>query len=189
MTAWNDDGVSTPPHRSVLSHALPATAREVEEFVAAGGWDQQPQLFALVATATLLASQPELAGQLDAQAALTPVAQEAFPDGELDAALAAIEWPDSVAGCALAQEIVILPPAAEADLGQLPDDPAQARHAAAGHPQRREARLVAAVLRDGVGACVLRLRAGCSADQRSDELVEDPQLAPNLLRALLATLR
>jgi hypothetical protein len=48
---------------------------------------------------------------------------------------------------------------------------------------------VAAVLRDGVGACVLRLRASSGTDQRCDELVEDPQLAPNLLRALLATLR
>ncbi|HYZ35359.1 MAG TPA: PPA1309 family protein [Pseudonocardiaceae bacterium] len=181
--------MSTPPPPSGLSHALPATAREVEQFVAAAGWDQQPQLFALVATATLLASQPELAGQLDMRAALTPVAQEGFPEGELDAALAGIAWPDSVAGCALAQEIVILPPAAEADLGGLLDDPAQARRAAAGHPQRREARLVAAVLRDGVGACVLRLRASSGTDQRCDELVEDPQLAPNLLRALLATLR
>jgi len=181
--------MSTPPHPSVLSRALPATAREVEEFVAAAGWDQQPQLFALVATTTLLARQPDLAGQVNAQAALTPVAQDAFPEGELDAALAGIEWPDSVAGCALAQEILILPPAAEADLGKLPDDPAQARRAAAAHPQRREARLVAAVLRDGVGACVLRLRASSATDQRCDELVEDPQLAPNLLRALLATLR
>jgi hypothetical protein len=185
----DDDQMSTPPHPSVLSRALPATAREVEEFVAAAGWDQQPQLFALVATATLLARQPDLAGQVNAQAALTPVAQDAFPEGELDAALAGIEWPDSVAGCALAQEILILPPAAEADLGKLPDDPAQARRAAAEHPQRREARLVAAVLRDGVGACVLRLRASSATDQRCDELVEDPQLAPNLLRALLATLR
>jgi hypothetical protein len=181
--------VSTPPpYPSALSLALPATAREVEQFVAAAGWDQQPQLFALVATATLLDSQPDLADRLDARAALTPVAQDALPEGELDAALAAIEWPDSVAGCALAQEIVILPLAAEADLGELPDDPAQARRAAAGHPQRREGRLVAAVLRDGVGACVLRLRASSGADQRGDELVEDPQLAPNLLRALLATL-
>lgn len=185
-----DDGrVSTPPqHPSALSHALPATAREVEEFVATSGWDQQPQLFALVATQTLLASQPELASQLDAQAALTPVAQDTLPEGELDAALAGIEWPDSVAGCALAQEIVVLPPAAEADLGELPADPTQARHAAVGHPQRREGRLVAAVLRDGVGACVLRLRADSGADQCCDELVENPQLAPNLLRALLATL-
>jgi hypothetical protein len=181
--------VSTPsPQPSALSQALPTTAREVEEFVATAGWDQPPQLFALVATATLLASQPELADQLDGQVPLTPVAQDALPEGELDAALAGIEWPDSVAGCALAQEIVVLPPTAEADLGELPDDPAQARRAAAEHPQRREGRLVAAVLRDGFGACVLRLRAA-DTDQPCDELVEDPQLAPNLLRALLATLR
>jgi hypothetical protein len=186
-----DDGrMSEPqPTASMLSQALPATAREVEEFVAGGGWDQQPQLFALVATATLLASQPELADQLDAQTVLTPVTQEALPAGELDAALASIEWPDSVAGCALAQEIVVLPPEAEARLGELPDDPAQARRVAARHPQRREARLVAAVLRDGVGACVLRLRANSGDDQEHEEIVQDPQLAPNLLRALLATLR
>ena len=176
------------PFPSTLSRALPATAREVEEFVAAAGWDQRPQLFALVATATLLASQPELADRLDAQAPLTPVAQDALPEGELDAALAGIQWPDSVAGCALAQEIVVLPPEAEAGLGGLPEDPAQARRAAAGHPRRREGRLVAAVLRDGVGACVLRLRANSGDDQGREVVVEDPQLAPNLLHALLATL-
>jgi hypothetical protein len=182
--------VSEPkPYPSLLSQALAAIAREVEEFVAASGWDQQPQLFALVATQALLASQPELTDQLDADAALTPVAQEALPEGELDAALASIEWPDAVAGCALAQEIVVLPPAAQAGLGELPDDPAQARWIVAGHPQRREGRLVAAVLRDGVGACVLRLRADSGNDQGCDELVEDPQLAPNLIRALLETLR
>ncbi|HET9256521.1 MAG TPA: PPA1309 family protein [Pseudonocardiaceae bacterium] len=181
--------MSTPPqYPSTLSHALPATAREVEEFVASAGWDQQPRLFALVATATLLSWQPELADQLDPRAALTPVAQDALPEGELDAALAGIEWPDSVAGCALAQEIVVLPPGAGADLGALPEDPARARSAVAGHPRRREARLVAAVLRDGAGACVLRLRPGSGAQEPRDELVEDPQLAPNLLRALLATL-
>lgn len=177
-----------PPPLSVLSQALPAAAREVEEFVAAAGWDQQPQLFALVPTPTLLASQPDLAGHLDTQAALTPVAQEALPQGELDAALAGIEWPDAVAGCALAQEIVMLPPEAAAGLGVLPDDPVAARRAATGHPQRREGRLVAAVLREGVGACVLRLRAD-GGNGGPEELVEDPQLAPNLLRALLETLR
>ena len=187
----NDGRMSKQHYPSALSQALPATAREVEQFVAAAGWDQQPQLFALVATATLLDRQPELADQLDSQAVLTPIAQDSLPEGELDAALAGIEWPASVAGCALAQEIVILPPTAEADLGELPKDPAQARRAAAEHPQRREGRLVAAVLRDGVGACVLRLRADSGIednDQRCEELVEDPQLAPNLLRALLATL-
>ncbi len=82
----------------------------------------------------------------------------------------------------------MLPPEAEAALGELPDDPVQARRAAAGHPQRREGRLVAAVLRDGLGACVLRLRATPEGDQGVDEVVENPQLAPNLLDALLATL-
>ncbi|MGH3909691.1 MAG: PPA1309 family protein [Pseudonocardiaceae bacterium] len=177
------------PYLSDFSRALPATAREVEEFVAAAGWDQQPQLFALVPTPTLLASQPDLASQLDSEAALTPVAQESLPEGELDAALAGIEWPEAVAGCALAQEIVVLPPGAEAGLGELPDDPVQARRAAADHPERREGRLVAAVLREGVGACVLRLRASSGNGDEQEELLEDPQLAPNLLRALLATLR
>ena len=187
---WDDGRVSQPqPSQSALSQALPATAREIEDFVAAAGWDQQPQLFALVATMTLLAGQPELADQLDAQTPLTPVAQDALPEGELDVALAGLEWPDSVAGCALAQEIVVLPPEAEAGLADLPDDPAQARRVAAGHPQRREGRLVAAVLRDGVGACVLRLRADSATGQGCEEVVEDPQLAPNLLQALLATLR
>jgi hypothetical protein len=181
--------VSEPPEfLSALSHALPATVREVEEFVAAAGWDQQPQLFALVATATLVASQPELADQLDTKAPLTPVAQDVLPEGDLDAALAGIEWPDSVAGCALAQEILVLPPEAQVSLGELPGDPADARRIAAGHPQRREGRLVAAVLRDGVGACVLRMRAGSGDDQGVDQVLEDPQLAPNLIHALLATL-
>jgi hypothetical protein len=182
--------VSEPqPYPPALSEFLPAAAREIEEFVAAAGWDQQPQLFALVATATLLASQPELADQLDTQTPLTPVAQDTLPEGELDAALAGIEWPESVAGCALVQEIVVLPPEAEAGLGELPEDPAQARRAASGHPQRREGRLVAAVLRDGGGACVLRLRADSGDDEGCEDLVEDPQLTPNLLRALRATLR
>lgn len=176
------------PFLSKLSQALPATVREVEQFVATAGWDQQPQLFALVPTPTLLASQPSLAGQLDTDAALTPVAQEALPEGELDTALAGIEWPEAVAGCALAQEIVVLPPGAEAGLGDLPADPAEARRAAADHPKRREGRLVAAVLREGAGACVLRLRAADGTDPEQEELVEDPTLAPNLLRALLATL-
>ena len=93
--------------------ALPAVAREVEEFVSTAGWNQPPQLFALVPTADLLAQQPELAGQLDPVASpLTPIAQDALPSDELDKALAGIVWPDVVHGCALAQEIVVLPPEA-----------------------------------------------------------------------------
>src|SRR2546421_741844 len=85
-----------------------ALAREIEDFVAAGGWDQPPQLFALVPTAALLDEQPE-------------------------------------------------------------------------------PRLVAAVLREGERACVMRLR-GIGTDETVDEIVESPDLAPNLVEALKATL-
>jgi hypothetical protein len=79
-------------------------------------------------------------------------------------ALARIAWPPPVAGCALGQEILIVPPSGD-----------QAS-------ERREARLVVAVLRDGTSAAVLRLRGA------DDDLLTGPDLAPNLVRALLTTL-
>lgn len=167
--------------------SLSAVAREVEEFVSTAGWDQPPQLFALVPTAELVQAQPDLAAQVDAGAPLTPVAQDALPNEDLAEALAGIMWPDAVQGCAIAQEIVVLPPEAEETLpiGEETGDQDVLRRIAAEHPQRREARLVAAVLRDGSAACVLRLRIV----DGPDEIVEHPELAPNLTDALLATLR
>ncbi|HEV7647715.1 MAG TPA: PPA1309 family protein [Actinophytocola sp.] len=172
------------------SHAqhLSAIAREVEGFVASAGWDQPPQLFALVPTADLVERQPDLAGQVDQAAPLTPIAQDALPSEDLSDALAGIMWPDAVHGCALAQEIVVLPPAVESALptGDSTGDSAAMRRIAAEHPARQEARLVAAVLRDGTAACVLRLRGD---DENDSTVVEHPELAPNLTDALLATLR
>lgn len=168
-------------HGDDLAAALPGAAREVEEFVAAAGWDQPTQIFALVPTEQLLAAQPSLAAELDAESVLTPIAQESLPAEDLAEALARIEWPDQVVGCALVQEIVVLPPEAEAGLPT--DDDEEARRAAAEHPDRQEARLVAAVLRVGNETCVLRLRESGG----DGELVQDPSLAPNLLRALHET--
>ncbi|MCP2167904.1 PPA1309 family protein [Goodfellowiella coeruleoviolacea] len=173
------------PHSAPTPPALPSVAREVEDFVSAAGWDQAPQLFALVSTADLLAKQPDLAAQLDPSAALTPIAQEPLPTDDLVEALAGIAWPDEVTGCALAQEIVVLPPEAEAELADE-EDAERAKQFAAQHPRRREARLVAAVLRDGSAACVLRLRGD---QEHPDEIVEHPELAPNLTDALRETLR
>lgn len=164
-----------------LPTALAPAAREIEEFVAAAGWDQPTQVFALVPTHLLLTAEPGLADQLDPDSALTPIAQESLPAEDLAEALARIEWPEQVAGCALVQEIVVLPPEAEAG---LPDDADAARQAAADHPERHEARLVAAVLRDGGEACVMRLRA---EGEEPGERIEDPSLAPNLITALHAT--
>ncbi|RJQ80707.1 hypothetical protein D5S17_06575 [Pseudonocardiaceae bacterium YIM PH 21723] len=167
-----------------LPAAVAAAAREVEQFVASGGWDQLPQLFALVPTAELLEREPSLAGQLDAESELTPIAQDALPAKDLADSLGGISWPEAVLGCALAQEILVLPPEAESEVSDPTMDPELTRKIAAEHPARREARLVAAVLRDGSGACVIRLRGDA---EHPDQLVEHPELAPNLLKALKET--
>lgn len=160
---------------------LETVAAEVEAHVAQSGWDTRPALFALVRADRFAADEPQLAAQLglDATAGgLTPVEQEALPDSPLDETLARIAWPEGVAGCALSQEIVLLPPEAEDEVGADPVG-------AAAHPARREARLVAAVLRDGTSAVVLRLREAAGAEP--EELLTGPDLAPNLVAALLAT--
>jgi hypothetical protein len=161
---------------------LESAAAEIEAHVGASGWDQPPMLFALVRAGQFAADEPETAARLGltdaASEALTPIEQEGLPEGPLDETLAHIAWPDSVAGCALSQEIVLLPPDAEGGVG---DDPV----AAANHPERREARLVVAVLRDQTSAAVLRLRGTEGGD---DDLLTGPDLAPNLVEALLATL-
>lgn len=169
-----------------MAEFLESVAAEVEVHVGQAGWDQRPTLFALVRAAQFAVDEPETAARLKLDAtlgdALVPIEQEALPEGGLDEALAQIAWPASVAGCVLSQEILILPPSAQDALETVPDD-ASAIAVAAGHPDRREARLVVAVLRDATSAALLRLRG------TGDELLTGPDLAPNLATALLATLR
>jgi hypothetical protein len=174
----------------VVSASLPglleAVAAEIETHVGAAGWDQRPALFALVRAAQFAADEPETAAGLGIGAAhgdaLVPIEQEALPEGPLDETLAQIGWPATVTGCALSQEIVMLPPDADAEVADGPDSLA----VAAAHPERREARLVVAVLRDGRGAGVLRVRGTDGAPD--GDLLTGADLAPNLAAALLATL-
>ena len=168
-----------------MSAHLAAAAAEVEGFVGQAGWDQRPSLFALVDTAEFLKNEPSAASQLrlDGRSRYTPIQQDDLPDGPLDEVLAQLGWPDAVVGCVLAQEIVFLPPDAD---GTLPDDDT-AVEVAAGHPERREGRLVVAVLRDGTSAAVLRVRSTDIGGM--EELLTGPDLAPNLVTALLSTLR
>jgi hypothetical protein len=172
-----------------MSNVLEPAVAEIEAHVHASGWDRGTALFALVRSDRFAADEPETAQRLGIRAdvdALTPIEQDELPDVPLDEALAGIEWPAEVAGCALTQEIVILPPSVEAAVaeGEVPLD----------HPQRREARLVAGVLRDGTSAVLLRLRAAgaaepadADAEHAADDLLTGPDLAPNLVAALLAT--
>jgi hypothetical protein len=193
---WLDGRVTPDLHAELV---LARSVREVAEFVDAEGWGHPPQMFALVPTADLVAAQPELEEQLDEGDELTPVAQEAFPDDitggsiALDEFLATTSWPPAVRGCVLVQEIVVLPPDAESTLDDalaplLADHDAAdaaARAAAEAHPERREARLFAAVLRDGASLCLLQLRPEDDADDFGDlDLRTYPNLAANLVEAL-----
>jgi len=189
--------------------ALQAVVAEVESHVAEAGWDQAPQLFALVDTEELLRAEPQLATTMGIVAgqpgSLTPVAQDALADLPLDEALARITFGEAVLGVVIAHEVLVLPPSAEAELAGLDElDPATV----AAHPQARDVRMVVGVVRDGTRAAVLRLRApaavaapavdtapaadaAAAADTGgpgTDELLSGPDLAPALAEALLATL-
>lgn len=172
--------VPPPDAPSFLEDPFLAVAvTEAEEFAGTAGWDRQPQLFALVRTADLLATEPAMAAHLDPDVVYTPVAQDPLPAEGLPDALQQIAWPPSVAGCVLVQEIVVLPPSAQ---DGLPDDPAAAAELAAAHPERTEARLAVGVLRDGGAACLMRLRG-----EHSDTPLRGADLAPNLVEALRLT--
>ena len=169
----------------MASQVLLSVVGEVEGHLAEAGWDQPPQLFALVDTEQLLRAEPQLAETMGLVAArpgsLTPIAQEPLGEGPLDEQLASMVFGPEVLGVVLAHEVLVLPPAAEAQIAEL-DDPAGA---AAEHPERREVRMAVGVLRDGSREAVLRLRGREGED---DERVTGTDLAPGLAEALLATL-
>ncbi|NMN95975.1 PPA1309 family protein [Antrihabitans stalactiti] len=185
------------PNEDLLARCV----RDVADHVDSRGWGQPPTLFALVPTADLAEAEPALIDHLD-EGELTPIEQEAIPHDigggsrALDEFLATTSWPPAVVGCALVQEIVVLPPEAETDLDDalaplLADRDAAdeaARAAAVAHPERREARLFAAVLRDGGSLCLLQLRPEDDDPYSEIELLAYENLAPNLVDALYATL-
>ncbi|MBT9254116.1 hypothetical protein KMZ32_00230 [Phycicoccus sp. MAQZ13P-2] len=174
------------PDRRPVTDPLTLAALDTERHVARSGWDQPVRLFALVPTAELVEREPQLAQGLathDAVAgALSAIEQDELPDATgLEELLGRIAWPAEVAGCAVAVERVVLPPAAERD---LPEDPDEAVRAVAGHPDRADVRLLVAVTRDGAARCLLRQRAHDS----DDEVALGEDLAPGIVHALRATL-
>ena len=172
--------MTAPPSPVLLS-----VVGEVEAHVAEAGWDQPPQLFALVDTEDLLRAEPQLAGSMGLvvarPGALTPIAQDPLGEAPLDEELAGMVFGADVFGVVLAHEVLVLPPSAEAGIEHA-DDPTRS---AAEHPERREVRMVVGVLRDGSRESVLRLRG---AEGEQDELVTGGNLAPGLADALMSTL-
>ncbi|HZG06826.1 MAG TPA: PPA1309 family protein [Streptomyces sp.] len=182
----------TPLAASPLTRAV----LEIDEYAAGLGWDQPARLFALVDTDRLRAEEPALAEQLGlggegddapSPASLTPVEQDELPPGiPLDEFLGTIAWPDTVAGCAMTVERLMLPPSAEASVPEgLQEEGAEERLAqwVAQHPERQEVRMTVAVLRDGARETALRLREKDSPT----EVLTGPDLVPGLTEALAAT--
>ncbi|WBQ07102.1 PPA1309 family protein [Kribbella sp. CA-293567] len=168
------------------SDALGQAVIEIERHVSSAGWDQPAQLFALVPTEDLLAAEPQLAAELgadDASQPLTPVAQGELPGGmddeHLAEALARIEWPDGVSGCAVAVERVVLPASAESGA----DTDAELAQLAGSDPRRHEVRMVAAVLRDGDRFGAVRLRT----HDEDSAVLTGVDLVPTLCQVLSLT--
>lgn len=165
--------------------ALVRAVAEIEQHVRADGWDQPPRLYALAPTAELVEREPDLATQLglDPEAplgdSLTPVEQD-VADRAIEDLLPTITWPDTVRGCVLALERIVLPPGAEES---MPDDEAMASMWAQQHPARSDVRIVVGVLRDGSRATALRVRG----HEDADDLVQGAELSPELGDALAET--
>ena len=168
--------------------ALVAALLELDRYVDQAGWDQPPRLFALVLTDSLAAAEPALSRSLGLRTsdagglpgALTAIEQDDFrSSGDLTEDLAAVEWPDTVHGCAVTAVRTFLPAAYETE---LPTDPAAAAAVVAEHPQRQEIRVVVGVDRAGNRHGVGRLGS------RPEELLGAPDLVPGLASALAHTL-
>jgi len=177
-------GLVTSAFQPIFS-PLVTTALETERFVAAAGWDQPPRLFALVRTLGLIEREPHLRAQIGQgdEDGFTAIEQEGLPHtSSLESLLAQLAWPEDVDGVALAVERLVVPPDAERD---LPEDPGRAAEVLAAHPDRKDVRLLVAVLRDGESTCLLRQRD----HDTDDKVASGSDIAPGLVQALSATLQ
>lgn len=167
--------------------ALASAVLEIEQHASSEGWDQPARLFALVETADLVRHEPALAAAMgldDAaeQGSLTAVEQDGLdPAVALERSLETIAWPEGVTGCAAVVERFVLPPGADDD---IPEDPDEAAAYAAQHPDRQELRMVAGVTRAGATYCAMRFRS----HDDDTKVVGGADLVPALLELLAATL-
>jgi hypothetical protein len=159
---------------------LASAVIDVERYAATKGWGRRPQLYALTRKETIRFPTPKAVAVLHGRRddALIPIEQDPLPPGEPDQVLATIGWTEEVEGCVLVTELFILPPGAEKE---APGEPAAAEKWAASRPDRKKGRLAVGVLRDGSYTCCLQL-------ENDEELIVAPELADDLVAALLATL-
>ena len=162
---------------------LTAVVREVESHVGAAGWDQPVRLFAIVSTAQLMRTDPELAQQLNltSDLPLTSIEQELSPNQDLVELLGTIAWPENVLGAVLSIERIVLPAQAEENLPNTDD--AEWLTEVATNPNRKDVRIISAVMRDGTNLNALRYRD----HDELDAVGIASDLVPNLNESLLTT--
>lgn len=189
--ATGSGGAFVPgPEPSAAQVALVGAVREIEQHVAAAGWDRGITVFALVPTATILENEPNLEESLAVEMRafveadpdhLTSIPQDLSNSSQdLSVLLAQLVWPPAVVGMALTAERIVLPQAAE---DEAPADPTARDEFLLAHPARQDVRLAVGVLRTGESWCAVRMRAHDSDDAVAGGI----DLAPDLVAAALAT--
>lgn len=189
-TAPSSAAFAPAPEPSAAQVALVGAVREIEQHVAAAGWDRGITVFALVPTATILENEPNLdeslAVEMRAYVAADPGHLTSIPQDlssssqDLSVLLAQLVWPPAVVGMALTAERIVLPQAAE---DEAPADAAARDEFLLNHPARQDVRLAVGVLRTGESWCAVRMRAHDSDDAVAGGI----DLAPDLVAAALAT--
>lgn len=174
------DDARGPLHEVHPDSHIRQAVHEVDAHMTELGWDHPVALFALVERAQLITQSPDLADSVG-DTFYVPVAQEDVrQDRALEELLGEITWPETVAGCAVSVERVMLPPEVE---DELPTDPDELDAYVAEHPQRSEVRIIAAADRGGATHSAVRAR-----EPQDAPLLESPELVPGLVSALQATL-
>ena len=159
--------------------ALKETVLEIERECAKAGWTRGIVLYALVPTADVIESAPEMAEALAEKSptSLTAIEQEDVElTGTIEEFLGTISWSAEVFGAALVLERLIVN---EEPPGELSEE-ALAEWVIE-HGQ--EVRMVVGVLRDGSQECAMRMRAY----DDENAIMAGPELLPGMAEALALT--
>lgn len=159
--------------------ALKETVLEIERECAKAGWTRGIVLYALVPTADVIESAPEMAEALAEKSptSLTAIEQEDVAlTGTIEDFLGTISWSAEVFGAALVLERLIVneEPPGELSEEALADWVIE-------HGQ--EVRMVVGVLRDGSQECAMRMRAY----DDENAIMAGPELLPGMAEALALT--
>lgn len=174
----------TPTEISLITAII-----EIEQLANESGWDQSPQLYALVKTTKIMDKLDFLSADerqtLAQSIATNPEHLFSIYQDQLEnpiEKLHTVYFDDEVDGVAVVMERIMIPADAEEEIPQE----VQARDKyLLSHPKREDMRMAVGVLRSGESWCAIRSR---SHDE--DKLVaQGPNLVPELIEALGQTLK